>query len=66
MSRFVKEERPLEPNNAGQDPQAWANLADYEYERAEYYEGEVIKLEKKVNELKARIKELEEENGDQR
>ncbi len=45
MNRFVKEGRPLEPNNTGEDPEGWADVADWEESRAEHYKARVQELE---------------------
>ena len=48
-------DRPLEPCNASEDPEQWAEIAQWESERADEAEEEVAKLKKQLATLKRSI-----------
>ena len=42
-NRFINEKRPIEPYNNSEDPEAWADISEWESDRADYFESQVKK-----------------------
>lgn len=55
MNRYLNETRPLEPNNASEAPEEWADIVDWEASRADYFESELKEAKAKALKWAAKL-----------
>lgn len=51
--RYLTEDRPVEPFVSNEDAEDWADIADWEESRAEFYKSELSKVKDELERLKS-------------